>query len=74
MLPNLAATGHHNYTKSCRFYLEKIFDLKQRHEDVYEPFGRSLHVIRVSDYNWAGLSHDLVKEEQLMRRMKPSDT
>ena len=72
MLPYLAASGHNNYTKSLVIYLDKMSKLSDTHQDVYELFMRGFHPIRRSDREWAGLSTDLVIEQELMRSVKTS--
>ena len=46
--------------------------LHETHPDVCIHFGQGLHVVRISDQSWAGLSPDLVIEQVLMRSMKTS--
>ena len=46
--------------------------LSETHQDVYELFMRGFHPIRRSDREWAGLSTDLVIEQELMRSVKTS--
>ena len=38
MLPFLAASGHHNYTKSLVLYLNKMEKLQDTHPNVYSKF------------------------------------
>ena len=71
MLPFLAASGHHFYTKSLYIYLTRLFELPETHPHIYEHvFQKGLHVVRRSDRMWAGLSTDLVIEQVLMRSLK----
>ena len=73
MLPYLAASGHHLYTKSLYIYLTQMLALPETHPHIYEHvFQRGLHVVRRSDRLWAGLSTDLVIEQVLMRSLKTS--
>ena len=72
MLPYLAASGHNNYTKSLVLYLNKMDKLPESHPEVHELFMKGLHSIRRSDREWAGLSTDLVIEQELMRSLKAS--
>ena len=73
MLPYLAASGHHLYTKSLYIYLTRMLDLPQTHPVIYERvFEKGLHVVRRSSRLWAGLSTDLVIEQVLMRSLKLS--
>ena len=71
MLPYFAASGHNNYLKSARLYLQHMLKLHVTHPDVYQRFiAASRHSIRRSDRYWAGLSTDLVIEQVLMRSIK----
>jgi hypothetical protein len=72
MLAYLAAAGHNHYLKSARLYLQNMMSLKETHPDVYHMFMSGLHVIRRSDRYWAGLSADLVIEQEFMRALKSS--
>ncbi|XP_065581046.1 uncharacterized protein LOC136040675 [Artemia franciscana] len=46
--------------------------LKDTHPTVYQVFQSGMHVVRRSDRLWAGLSTDLVIEQELMRSLKTS--
>ena len=70
MLYLLAATGHYNYAKSCRLYVQQMHDLCQSHPALHEQFVNGNHTIRRSDRLWAGLSCDLVIEQTLMKSVK----
>ena len=70
MLPYLAAAGHNHYTKSCHLYLQRMDKLQDTHPTVYQAFQSGMHVVRRSDRFWAGLSTDLVIEQELMRSLK----
>ena len=72
MLPYLAAAGHNLYTKSLVVYLDEMKRLQDTHPNVYQHFIEGKHVIRRSDREWAGLSPDLVIEQELMRSLKTS--
>ena len=48
MLPHLAATGHHNYTRSIYVYLSKMNKLQKQHPEVYQHFQNGMHVGRRS--------------------------
>ena len=72
MLPYYAAVGHNNYFKSARIYLQNMLSLKETHRNIYKMFYSGLHVIRRSDRYWAGLSTDLVIEQEFMKTMKAS--
>ena len=72
MFPYLAASGHNLYTKSARVYLQQMANMKEEHPDAHQRFEDGLHVIRRSDRLWAGLSSDLIIEQDLTRSMKTS--
>lgn len=69
-LPIFAASGHPNYLKSARLYLQKTYALKDDNPEVYQKFQSGFHVIRRSSQYWAGLGSDLVIEQTLMRSLK----
>ena len=70
MLPYLASSGHNNYTKSLVLYLKDMAEIEETAPKVWQSFQSGLHPIRRSDRFWAGLSTDLVIEQDLMRTMK----
>ena len=66
-----AATGHHNYAKSARIYLQQMLELPQKHPWLFKKFSRDgLFVSRRSDRYWAGLWPDLTIEQIMMRSLK----
>ena len=70
MLPFLAATGHHNYTKSLVLHLNKMESLQDTHPDLYSKFVDGLFVLRRSENYWAGVYTDLYIERVLMKNVK----
>ncbi len=70
MLPYYAAAGHNNYMKSAYLYIQNMLELKNSHPQIDKLFRSGFHVIRRSDRFWAGLSTDLVIEQEFMRNMK----
>ena len=73
MLQYLAASGHSLYAKSASIYLlSSMTNLPNDHPVVHQHFVEGLHVARISDRAWAGLSTDLMIEQVLMRSMKTS--
>ena len=66
MLPYFAASGHNLYVKCVRLCLQSMRNLRDDHPAVYRDFVSGLHVVRRSDCLWAGLSTDLVIEQELM--------
>ena len=70
MLPYFAASGNYLYAKSAYLYLQSMDELNDTNPKVYELFLKGYHVVRRSDEYWAGLSTDLVIEQELMRSLK----
>ena len=70
MLNLFAATGHHNYAKCARLYLQLMSQLEETNPWLYDQFMQGKHSIRRSDRYWGGLSTDLVIEQVLMRSVK----
>jgi hypothetical protein len=70
MLPLFAASGHRNYAKSARLYVQEMQELENAYPWLYMQFTAGLHSIRRSDRVWAGLSCDLVIEQTMMRAGK----
>jgi len=69
-LPIFAASGHANYLKLARLYLQKMYELKDDNPEVHQKFQSGFHVIRHSSQYWAGLGSDLVIKQTLMRSVK----
>ena len=71
MLNLFAATGHFNYAKCARLYLQNMEKLKDDHEWLYQQFNEhGYQSVRRSDINWAGIWTDLAIEQILMRSLK----
>ena len=71
MLNLFAATGHTNYAKSARLYLQMMRDLPTDYPDIHRKFvDDQCHTVRKSDRFWARLSTDLVIEQSMMRALK----
>ena len=71
MLNLFAATGHNNYAKCARLYLQQMMDLPSSHPWLYEKFAyHGYHTVRRSERFWAGLWTDLVIEQVMMRSIK----
>ena len=71
MLNLFAATGHINYAKSARFYLQLMQDLPREHHWLHQCFiNEGFHTVRRSNRFWAGLWTDLVIEQVMMRSIK----
>ena len=69
-LPIFAAGGHFNYTKSLYLYLQEMNVLEDKNLDLYQRFKVGNFVVRRSARPWAGLSADLVIEQELMKALK----
>ena len=74
MLNLFAGTGHINYAKSARLYLQSMLELPTTHPSLYEKFAvDGYHVIRRTNRFWAGLWPDLTIEQvRLKCRFFPS--
>ena len=71
MLNLFAATGHINYAKSSRLYLQLMLDLPKDHPWLYNCFQeQGFQVVRRSNCFWAGLWTDLTIEQVMMRSIK----
>ncbi|XP_065911780.1 uncharacterized protein [Dysidea avara] len=71
MLNLFAATGHINYAKSSRLYLQLMRELPTDHPWLYCCFiEQGFHTVRRSDRYWAGLWTDLIIEQVMMRSIK----
>ena len=70
MLNLFAATGHNNYAKSCRLYLQSIAELEINQPAVYAEFLKGNHTVRRTLMKWAGIWTDLSIEQILMRSLK----
>ena len=71
MLNLFAATGHNNYAKSSRLYLQLMNDLPKSHPWLFNQFmSNGYHTIRRSNKFWGGISTDFAIEQILMRTLK----
>jgi hypothetical protein len=71
MLPLFAATGHNNYAKSGRLYLQMMSELPEEHNLLYKQFVlNGCHSVRRSHKLWSGLSTDLAIEQVMMKELK----
>ena len=71
MLNLFAATGHINYAKSARLYLQQMQQLPTEHPWLYHCFSeQGFHTVRRSSRYWAGLWTDLIIEQVMMRSIK----
>jgi len=73
MLNLFAATGHMNYAKSARFYLQLMqFDLPSEHPWLHQCFIYKgyLQFVKVPSRYWGDLWTDLVIEQVMMRSIK----
>jgi hypothetical protein len=70
MLPVFAAAHHINYARSGRVYLQQMQDLPSTHPWLHKQFQDGMFTIRQSDRLWAGLSTDLVIEQDMMAEIK----
>ena len=70
MLNLFAATGHSNYAKSCRLYLQTAENLAENFPFVYEQCMKGNHTVKRSKKDWCGLWTDLSIEQILMKSLK----
>ena len=70
MINLFAATGHNNYAKTCRLYIQSISNLERDHPDIFEQFIAENHTMRHSEKSWSGIWTDLSIEQILMRSLK----
>ena len=52
MLNLFAATGHNNYAKTTRLYLQSAAALEKDHPEVYQQFLLGNHTVRYTKNNW----------------------
>ena len=55
MLNLLAATGHSNYAKSLRIYLQDMNRLSETHPKLYTFFVEGRHTAKQSEHKWSGI-------------------
>ena len=70
MLNIFAATGHGNYAKCGRVYLQEMRSLPQNHPELYGEFKKGRNSVRRTEKRWAGLWTDLTIEQTLMLDVK----
>ena len=70
MLNLFAATGHSNYAKCARFYLQEMKELPNTHPWLYAKFINVMHHVKRSNKHCNGLSTDLAIKQSLMRSVK----
>jgi len=70
MLNLFAASGHHNYAKCSRLYLQTIQQMPESHPWLFDQFsGNGCHTVHHSDRPWTGIWTDLSIEQILMRAL-----
>ena len=71
MLNLYVATGHINYAKSVRLYLQMTINLKHDYPWLHVQFAEiGYHSVWRTSKHWAGLWRDLVIEQIMMRSVK----
>ena len=70
MLNLFAATGHNNYAKSCRLYIQSISELMKSYPEMHQQFMLGQHTLRRTTSGWSGLWTDLSIEQILMKSLK----
>jgi len=67
MVNLFAGTGHINYAKCARLYLQQMLELEAKFPWVYGKFAiEGYHTVRRSDRYWGGLWTDLTIEQVMM--------
>ena len=64
------ATGHSNYAKCARFYLQEMKELPNTHPWLYAKFINVMRHVKRSNKHCNSLSTDLAIEQSLMRSVK----
>ena len=71
MLNLFAATGHYNYVKCGRMYLQQMLELPSNYSSLCKSFkDNGNHTIRRSNRYWAELWSNLVIEQVMMKSIK----
>jgi hypothetical protein len=67
MLNLLAASGHNNYAKCARLYVQEMTNLPSSDPWLHEQLSSGRHTVRRSDRHWSAISTDLAIEQVMMR-------
>jgi hypothetical protein len=70
MLNLFAATGHINYAKCARLYLQKMNELPETHPWLHQQFVEGKHAVTRTGNNWTAVPTDQSIEQSLMRSAK----
>lgn len=70
MLNLFAATGHSNYAKSVRIYLQEMNKLQESDPVLYQFFQKGHHTVKRSEKNWNAVWSDMGIEQTMMRSIK----
>ena len=65
-----AASGHINYARCSRLYIQEMLGLSEANPWLHQQFQGGSHAVRRSERYWAGLWSDLTIEQTLMRSIK----
>ena len=65
-----AATGHINYAKSARIYLQLMLDHENTNPRLHQNFSGDLFVVQQSDQIWGAFWPDLAIEQIMMKPLK----
>ena len=69
MLNLFAASGHNNYSKTTRLYLESAAALEKDHPEVYQQFLLENYTVWRANNDWSGIWIDLSIEQILMKTL-----
>ena len=70
MMNLFAASGHINYAKCSRLYVQEMLSQLDTNPWLLQQFQNGRHAVRRSERFWSGLWSDLVIEQTLMRSIK----
>ena len=70
MLNLFAATGHINYAKSARIYLQKMRKVPETHPWLCAQFINGHHTVQRTNKNWSSIWTALAIEQTLMHSIK----
>lgn len=70
MLPFFASSGHNNYAKCARMYLQQMRELKTTNPEIYKMLNKGHFTVRRKDKKWSGVWTDMYIEQTLMKCTK----
>ncbi|KAJ8875549.1 hypothetical protein PR048_023444 [Dryococelus australis] len=70
MLPFFASSGHNNYVKYARVYIQDMREIEKKYPQVHEMFTKGYFTSRRHDRMWAGVWTEMFIEQTLMKSTK----